>query len=59
LPTVLGDVHFVSPIDVGLEVPAVTCVEYTPFNFFGINETDVKDAKDILWFVSKIASLLP
>jgi hypothetical protein len=52
-------VHFVSPIDVGIEVPAVTCVEYTPFNFFGINETDVKDAKEILWFVSKIASLLP
>jgi hypothetical protein len=52
-------VHFVSPVDIGLLLPSVTCHEYTPFNFLGITDKDVNQARDVLWAVAKLASLIP
>jgi hypothetical protein len=46
-------------VDVGILLPEVTCMEYTPFNFFGITEKDVNQARDVLWVVAKLAALIP
>jgi hypothetical protein len=46
-------------VDVSLLLEDATCHEYTPFNFLGINESDVKRAKDVLWAISKLAQLVP